>query len=239
MHFFIETTQISQLEEVRAQNKYQKQMLANVSHEFRTPINAMHLSLLMLKDSTTKKNQKFVRIASSSCTLLSSLVEDILDHAKLEVGMFEIHKEQFYPIELLDEIKEIFELQLSSMNIKLEFELEDVLKKTMIMADKKRLKQVMMNLLSNSLKFTTEGYVKVKLEVLRYEKEELCKPGDKSEILKSPESCNFNTSERIGCKNLKTFQLSSQYLFSHNKNDLKSLLSSNIPSKVEPRNSTN
>ena len=55
MHMFIDTTQIKQLEEAKAQNHYQKQMLANVSHEFRTPINAMNMSLTLMKDSIDEK----------------------------------------------------------------------------------------------------------------------------------------------------------------------------------------
>ena len=66
MHIFVETTQISQLEEARAQNKYQKQMLANVSHEFRTPLNAMSMSLVLLKNSIKGPDQKFLKIANSS-----------------------------------------------------------------------------------------------------------------------------------------------------------------------------
>ena len=70
LHIFIDTTQICQLEEAKAQNKYQKQMLANVSHEFRTPLNAMKMSLTLMKDTINKQNEKFLKIALSSTTIL-------------------------------------------------------------------------------------------------------------------------------------------------------------------------
>lgn len=62
----MDTTQIKQLEEIKAQNKYQKQMLSNVSHEFRTPLNAMHLSMEILKKKVSVPDLKFVKIANSA-----------------------------------------------------------------------------------------------------------------------------------------------------------------------------
>jgi len=124
MHIFVETTQIIQLEKAKAQNNYQRQMLANVSHEFRTPLNAMNMSLIFLKDSVKGLNEKFVKIAFSSCTILSGLVEDILDHAKIQAGVFEIQQTVFKPFELLNEVEEIFELQVKKKGIKLLFELD-------------------------------------------------------------------------------------------------------------------
>mmetsp|Transcript_8817 Transcript_8817/g.7797 ORF Transcript_8817/g.7797 Transcript_8817/m.7797 type:complete len:203 (+) Transcript_8817:360-968(+) len=164
MHIFFETTQITQLEEARAQNKYQRQMLANVSHEFRTPLNAMSMSLVLLKDSIKGPNKKFLKIANSSCNILSSLVEDILDHAKIEAGMFEIQEVGFMTSELFNEVKEIFELQTSMKKIALIFELENNLEDIQIISDKQRIKQVLLNLISNALKFTDQGFIKVKLE---------------------------------------------------------------------------
>mmetsp|Transcript_2045 Transcript_2045/g.1933 ORF Transcript_2045/g.1933 Transcript_2045/m.1933 type:complete len:133 (-) Transcript_2045:422-820(-) len=66
LHILSDTTQITQLEEQKAQNKYQRQMLANVSHEFRTPLNAMTLSLALLRRQIHGDPAKFLRIASSS-----------------------------------------------------------------------------------------------------------------------------------------------------------------------------
>lgn len=164
MHMFIDTTQISQLEEMRAQNKYQKQMLANVSHEFRTPLNAIMMSLILLKDQVSPGN-KFLRIANSSCSILANLVEDILDHAKIESGVFEIQESVFLLHDLFDEVYEIFELQATQKKIKLSFELISDLKDASIKSDKQRLKQIMLNLLSNALKFTDKGFIKVEAKV--------------------------------------------------------------------------
>lgn len=62
----IDTTQIRQLEEAKAQNHYQRQMLANVSHEFRTPLNSIMASLELMRTEEYGKNNRFLQIASSS-----------------------------------------------------------------------------------------------------------------------------------------------------------------------------
>jgi len=66
LQMFIDTTQIKMLEEAKAQSNYQRTMLANVSHEFRTPLNAMNMSLELLKSSIDPQYMKFHQIASSS-----------------------------------------------------------------------------------------------------------------------------------------------------------------------------
>lgn len=170
LHMFVDTTQISQLEEARAQNRYQRQMLANVSHEFRTPLNAMNMSLsLVSKRGLSPQDEKFLHIARSSCGILGFLVEDILDHAKIETGVFEIQDSTFCVTEVADEMNEIFELQAKSKRIQLEFIVSDPLRNLLVRSDKQRLKQVMMNLISNALKFTDHGYIRVIFEKVEHD----------------------------------------------------------------------
>jgi signal transduction histidine kinase len=164
MHMFIDTTKISQLEEAKAQNRYQRQMLANVSHEFRTPLNAMMMSLCLLKDSINPWNQKFLKIANSSWNILAALVEDILDHAKIDIGVFEIHETEFKMADLFEEVHNIFELQAQSKKIDLSFSICDKLKSVQVRTDKQRLKQILLNLISNSMKFTDKGFIKVTVQ---------------------------------------------------------------------------
>lgn len=120
-----------------------------------------------MKDNIKEQNQKFLKIANSSCNILSGLVEDILDHAKIEAGMFEVQQTNFYSEELLCEVHEIFELQTKRKNINLQFDIENSLRNLEIKTDKQRLKQVLLNLISNALKFTDKGSIKVKLEKCR------------------------------------------------------------------------
>ena len=167
---FIDTTQITLLEEEKAQSNYQRQMLANVSHEFRTPLNSMSMSLYLMKDSVSKKMAKFHRIASSSCDILKGLVEDILDLSKIESGVFEIEKTVFSFMDLFAEVKEIFELQANGKGLNLEFNIEKPLRNIKVLSDQQRLKQILLNLISNSLKFTDRGSIKINLRLQKQEK---------------------------------------------------------------------
>ncbi|CAI2382403.1 unnamed protein product [Moneuplotes crassus] len=163
LHILSDTTQITQLEEQKAQNKYQRQMLANVSHEFRTPLNAMTLSLALLRRQIHGDSAKLLRIASSSCDILRSLVEDILDHAKIESGVFEIQDKVFKFNTLMDEVRDIFELQALSKKIDLTFYIAPEVDNLFVKTDKQRIKQVLLNLISNSLKFTDRGTIRISL----------------------------------------------------------------------------
>ena len=170
LQMFIDTTQISLLEEEKAQSHYQRQMLANASHEFRTPLNAMSMSLYLMKDSISDSLLKYHKIASSSCDILKGFVEDILDHSKIESGVFEIENTTFLFKDLFEEVQEIFELQAMHKGINLEFDIEDPLTHIYIETDKQRIKQILLNLISNALKFTDEGSIKVHLQFLKVKK---------------------------------------------------------------------
>mmetsp|Transcript_8889 Transcript_8889/g.7871 ORF Transcript_8889/g.7871 Transcript_8889/m.7871 type:complete len:372 (-) Transcript_8889:149-1264(-) len=167
LHIFIDMTQITQLEEAKAQSNYQKQMLANVSHEFRTPINAMIMSLYLLKDCVSLEGKKFHQICLSSSEILRSLVEDILDHAKIESGVFEVEEGIFRFRELFQDVKDIFYLQAQSKKLEIIFEMDDELQYKSVKTDKQRIKQVLLNLISNAMKFTDTGSIKIHLQTNR------------------------------------------------------------------------
>ena len=95
------------------------------------------------------------------------MVEDILDHSKIEAGVFEIEESRFKFNDLFKEIENIFGLQVRNKNLSLYFEVEEELKHLKFQSDKQRLKQIMLNLLSNSLKFTDRGFIKVSLSLYK------------------------------------------------------------------------
>ncbi|CAI2386253.1 unnamed protein product [Moneuplotes crassus] len=165
LQMFIDTTQISHLEEAKAQSNYQRQMLSNVSHEFRTPLNAMSLSLHLMKAYINEAWAKYHQIASSSCDILKGLVEDILDFSKIEAGVFEIQEIKFTFKQLFDEVNSIFEMQTRMKRIDLKFSMQDAFINLEIKSDKNRLKQILLNLVSNSLKFTDRGFINIDLKI--------------------------------------------------------------------------
>ena len=195
MHVFIDTTDIIKLEEANNNIRCQRIMFASASHEFRTPLNAISNSIefiestrkdlikelaeveynhninregLNLATLKMKLNhmQRFVSMGSNSCILLLSLIDDILDLSKLEAGTFKIQKNDFYVSEVLQQVYDIFDYQCLSKKLKLELHIEPELKKIMISSDKSRLKQVLLNIISNSYKFTFKGFISINVKLI-------------------------------------------------------------------------
>ena len=184
MHVFINTTHIKKFEKERSLNKCLQLMFSSVSHEFRTPLNAFSnalnlleynwksISNIIFKDKSNRKileqanqqNQKYFRIGMVSSTILLSLVEDILDLAKLEVGTFSLNEEPFLVRKLLEEIDFIFGFQWSQKRLSFKIETDWEVWNTVFVSDHHRIKQVLMNLISNAFKFTNKGGILLKIK---------------------------------------------------------------------------
>lgn len=188
MHVFIDNSDIVKLQEAKTNLKCQKIMFSSASHEFRTPLNAIVNSFVFLKDTfenikriyspnlkispqnETKLNRltanmaKFTKMGNNSSLLLLALIEDILSLSKMEAGTFKINKTEFLLSDLIDEVFDVFELQCESKRLELSHKVDPVLGACAINSDFGRLKQVLLNVVSNALKFTFEGYILLKAE---------------------------------------------------------------------------
>jgi signal transduction histidine kinase len=177
LHLFIDTTAISKLEKANATNKCQKIMFASMSHEFRTPLNSINAALCFtdrwLNSHSNFSNYtftpkemhsltKFTKIGKISCITLMNLIEDILDLAKIDSGNFLIHEREFDIREMAREIEYIFGYQCDQK--KVEFNINLKLDEYKMVSDSTRIKQVLINLLSNSVKFTMKGMILLDIE---------------------------------------------------------------------------
>lgn len=186
MHIFVDTTNIKNLEEEKAKLKCQNIMLASVSHEFRTPLNAFDNSLQLIKlkvqelKSLTAKEKvsskfesqfasiesfisKFIRMGNVSSKLLMHLVEDILDLGKFESGTFSLNYSEFSISDIVNDLLYVFEWQWKRKGLKFTvWVCEDIMHKK-YRSDQGRIKQVLMNLLSNAFKFTQQGSITIKI----------------------------------------------------------------------------
>lgn len=100
-------------------------------------------------------------MGKTSSLLLASLIEDILDLSRMEAGTFKINYSQFAIAEVFEEVSDIFSFQCSQKKITFSIELCEELKKAKVLSDKGRVKQILLNLVSNSLKFTFKGGIKI------------------------------------------------------------------------------
>ncbi len=142
-------------------NIHKDQFLANMSHELKTPLNSINvISSVMMKNKQGRLDEKQVKnlqIINSCGNDLLYLINDILDISKIEAGELNLEIEHVSMIDIFDEMKDIFEPQIISKDVKLLINLDDNLDD--IISDAVRIKQIIKNLLSNAIKFTNNGEI--------------------------------------------------------------------------------
>ncbi len=147
-------------------SKYKSEFLANMSHELRTPLNSMLiLSRLMAENNDgnlAAKQIEFAETIYSSGADLLALINDILDLAKIELGMMSVDIAETSFTELQAYVERTFRQLGQDKGLKLAIEIEPQLPPSML-TDTKRLQQVLKNLLSNAFKFTEEGQVTLRM----------------------------------------------------------------------------
>lgn len=145
---------------------FKTQFLANMSHEIRSPLNGVIGMLNMIKTSELNSEQtEYIEIAEHSADHLLGIVNMILDHSKMEAGKMKLEQ---YPINLKKELSKLirlFEYRIKDKNIKLHFLYDDAISNN-ILGDNLRLQQVLINLIDNAVKFTTEGDVRLEVNFI-------------------------------------------------------------------------
>ncbi|RJQ49771.1 MAG: response regulator [Desulfobacteraceae bacterium] len=151
-------------ETAESANRAKSEFLANMSHEIRTPMNAVLGFADLLKSSMIDRKQRsYIESISSSGKSLLNLINGILDLSKIEAGKMELEYEPVRLRSMVDEIRLIFALQASGKNIDFEISLAEDMPDCLIL-DEVRLKQILINLIGNAVKFTEKGYVQINIE---------------------------------------------------------------------------
>ncbi|MCP4697754.1 MAG: response regulator [Gammaproteobacteria bacterium] len=156
-------------EAAEAASHAKSEFLTNMSHEIRTPMNAIiGFSELLATLITDKKQQTYLQSIQGAGKTLLTLINDILDLSKIEAGKLEMHYEASDPRMLFDEIKQIFSLKALTKKLDFIVDIDTSLPYALVL-DETRLRQVLLNLVGNAVKFTEKG--RITLSVRKIDKE--------------------------------------------------------------------
>jgi signal transduction histidine kinase len=151
-------------------SRLKSEFLANVSHEIRTPLNGMIGFLKLILDGMAddpEEQKQFILEAHKSSLHLLDVISDILDFAKIEADKMELELVPVSIAELFSDVGNFMRLQAEQKNLSFQMHLPDTSDDILVYGDYQRLKQVMLNLVGNAIKFTHEGGVTVNADVVR------------------------------------------------------------------------
>ncbi len=151
-------------EQAEQANVAKSEFLANMSHEIRTPMNAIiGLSDIIIEESKGERMTSYAKDIKSSSQNLLAIINDILDLSKVEAGKMELMTSDYYLKTVVDEVVHMMDLEASKRGLLLKYEYDKRIP-CAYHGDQGRIKQILINLLNNAIKFTKEGYVRISLE---------------------------------------------------------------------------
>lgn len=146
-------------------NKTKSAFLSNMSHEIRTPMNAIvGMTEILRRKHFDEETEEYLDNIKHSGEALLAIINDILDFSKVESGKMELVMEDYDLRLLIKELDLVFKTRIGAKDVKMEYDLDDTIPNVLI-GDSKRIRQVLINVANNAIKFTEKGFVRVTVAV--------------------------------------------------------------------------
>ena len=155
------------IEDAKRANQAKSRFLANMSHEFRTPLNGLAgVSELFATTRLDSEQREYLNTIQASTRSLLALVEDVLDISAIEAGKLKLSSENFSLSELIDSIGYILDPAARAKRLQYQVEIaEDV--PVRLLGDSSQLRQILLNLVNNAIKFTDHGHVRIEISLVK------------------------------------------------------------------------
>jgi len=166
-HEKIKADLIKARQEAEAANRSKTMFLANMSHEIRTPMNSIiGIYNVLNQTELTEEQKEFLEIIHISSQNLLAIINDILDLSKIEAGQLKLETKPFFLHEEIQQVIKLLSIKAKGKGVELYSKIQSTVP-SCIIGDPVRLKQILINLTNNALKFTNEGHVSVSVETMK------------------------------------------------------------------------
>lgn len=166
---------VSNLKKLSAESNMKSELLRTVSHELRSPLNSIMSMISSVSGfNQTSKNSEALKIASYTCSYLLYLINDLIDYSQIKAGCLRVSKSMFFIRPFIKDCIDLIQYQASIKSISIFMSIAENIPEK-VFTDPFRLKQILLNLLTNALKFTTHGAIELIVEIQNEQLKFSCK----------------------------------------------------------------